>query len=442
MVDAFVPQGHCSKTFWDQEPHPYNEVVKLCKEPKQPYSIYHLEQPHNIRVKHGHIGASPACRANVSSSMDLLRQVLQPTINCDIVEVFQKYITVFREAAENAKSNMAREPFKSAHVNVDVEEMVFRACQMALDSAKSLFVPKESKEKKQPAGIVTQKTSTTKGSILSFRPPIHSHLMAGKRRAASPDLPWERRLKAESRDMLSRRSLSPIPKKRPRNTTPIPGQRGYGSPHRNPKDAVRKKIEESWDPARLTTETEFVMGTKANRALGLGATRGRIYMKHPDLFKYAGDHEDKKWMVKHNCMAATGGKNTFIMIAEDVLHLFKTEYKDSPGTLSEELQFFKLPDFVLRKMQASMINEKRLRLGGKFAKTGSPTVTPRKEPTVPIVTIKPIKPPLGLSQLASPEITRRLRERTPDVPKPDDSDSESDDIGKHSDGSSSYAETD
>lgn len=40
-----------------------------------------------------------------------------------------------------------------------------------------------------------------------------------------------------------------------------------------------------WDPSSLTTESSFVMGTRANKALGLGATRGRIYMKHPELFK-------------------------------------------------------------------------------------------------------------------------------------------------------------
>jgi len=37
-------------------------------------------------------------------------------------------------------------------------------------------------------------------------------------------------------------------------------------------------------------------------------------------------------------------------------------YRESPGTMPEELQFFKLPEFVLAKMRTSMINEKKIRL--------------------------------------------------------------------------------
>ncbi|KAL3220761.1 hypothetical protein MRX96_005202 [Rhipicephalus microplus] len=43
----------------------------------------------------------------------------------------------------------------------------------------------------------------------------------------------------------------------------------------------------------------------ANKALGLGATRGRLYIKHPEVFKYSGDQEDKQWLYEHNQMPAT-----------------------------------------------------------------------------------------------------------------------------------------
>lgn len=109
----------------------------------------------------------------------------------------------------------------------------------------------------------------------------------------------------------------------------------------------------------MTLETRFVMGTRANKALGLGATRGRIYMKHPDLFKYSSDPEDKKWMIKNNCMLATGGKNTFIMIADNIFDLLENEYKDSPHLMPEEMQVFTLPEFILQKMRALMIKEKK-----------------------------------------------------------------------------------
>ena len=41
-----------------------------------------------------------------------------------------------------------------------------------------------------------------------------------------------------------------------------------------------------WDPGRLTEDTLFILGSRANKALGYGQTRGRLYIKHPELFKY------------------------------------------------------------------------------------------------------------------------------------------------------------
>ena len=42
--------------------------------------------------------------------------------------------------------------------------------------------------------------------------------------------------------------------------------------------------------------------------MGFGQTRGRLYIKHPELFKYSGDQTDKEWLAKANLMATTGGK--------------------------------------------------------------------------------------------------------------------------------------
>ena len=52
----------------------------------------------------------------------------------------------------------------------------------------------------------------------------------------------------------------------------------------------------------------FILGSRANKALGFGQTRGRLYIKHPELFKYSGDQTDKEWLAKANLMATTGGK--------------------------------------------------------------------------------------------------------------------------------------
>ncbi|PKU33485.1 hypothetical protein llap_16215 [Limosa lapponica baueri] len=40
----------------------------------------------------------------------------------------------------------------------------------------------------------------------------------------------------------------------------------------------------------------------------MGGTRGRLYIKHPHLFKYAADPQDKHWLAEQQHMRATGGK--------------------------------------------------------------------------------------------------------------------------------------
>lgn len=58
--------------------------------------------------------------------------------------------------------------------------------------------------------------------------------------------------------------------------------------------------------------------------LGFGQTRGRLYIKHPELFKYCGDQEDKEWLSRHNLMPAVGGK-AYLMVLEDIQELAKTD---------------------------------------------------------------------------------------------------------------------
>ena len=50
-------------------------------------------------------------------------------------------------------------------------------------------------------------------------------------------------------------------------------------------------------------------------------------MKHPDLFKYNGDQDDKTWLYEHHHMPATGGKS-YLVILEDIKDLAESaEYK-------------------------------------------------------------------------------------------------------------------
>ena len=60
------------------------------------------------------------------------------------------------------------------------------------------------------------------------------------------------------------------------------------------------------------------------RSLGFGATRGRLYTKHPELYKYCGDQDDKQWLHDNTLMPSTGGK-AYLMISSDIRELAETD---------------------------------------------------------------------------------------------------------------------
>ncbi|MEE6528213.1 hypothetical protein FKM82_030291 [Ascaphus truei] len=57
----------------------------------------------------------------------------------------------------------------------------------------------------------------------------------------------------------------------------------------------------------------------------MGGTRGRIYIKHPELFKYAADPQDKQWLTEQQHMRATGGKMAYLLLEQDILDLASNE---------------------------------------------------------------------------------------------------------------------
>ena len=107
-----------------------------------------------------------------------------------------------------------------------------------------------------------------------------------------------------------------------------------------------------WESDRLEQNTLFILGSRANKALGFGQTRGRLYIKHPELFKYSGDQTDKEWLAKANLMATTGGK-AYLMVLSDILQLAQSpEYSSHPKQQPEELVGFRVPQWMIEKMKA------------------------------------------------------------------------------------------
>ncbi|RMB95705.1 hypothetical protein DUI87_27818 [Hirundo rustica rustica] len=240
------------------------------------------QSPWNIMIKHrqvqrrGRRSQMTTSFTDPSVSMDLLRAVLQPSINEEIRGIFNKYMKFFQTAAINVRDNVGEE--------VDPEQLIQETCRSCLEQAKLLFSD-------------------------------------GKK--VVPRLPHEQAVPKRARQMdeeLSRRG-SPVPKKSSRD----------------------------------------------------GGTRGRLYIKHPHLFKYAADPQDKHWLTEQQHMRAIGGKMAYLLIEEDIRDLAASEdYRDSVDLRLEELKPFIPPAWMTEKMQKHM---ETLRRGGD--------VPPPEEPPEP-----------------------------------------------------------
>ncbi|XP_030319064.1 deoxynucleotidyltransferase terminal-interacting protein 1 isoform X3 [Calypte anna] len=267
--------------------------------------------PWNIMIKHrqvqrrGRRSQMTTSFTDPAVSMDLLRAVLQPSINEEIRGVFSKYMEFFQKAAINVRNNVGEE--------VDPEQLIQETCRSCLEQAKLLF----SDGKKVVPRLPHEQTAPKRKG----RPPGQS---LSNDRGVSGMAAWKLKVS------------EPVRRDGPK-----------------------------WDPSRLTETTTFVLGSRANKALGMGGTRGRLYIKHPHLFKYAADPQDKHWLAEQQHMRATGGKMAYLLIEEDIRDLAASDdYRDSVDLRLEELRPFIPPAWMTEKMQKHM---ETLRRGGDAA---------------------------------------------------------------------------
>ncbi|XP_037108490.1 deoxynucleotidyltransferase terminal-interacting protein 1 isoform X3 [Syngnathus acus] len=239
-------------------------------------------KPWNLMIKHRHVhrrgrrSHMAVSYTDPQVSMDLLRAVLQPSFNDDIMAVFRKYHT--------AKVLFAESEAKKPSCEVSVKRP--RGCE---ESSSQRSSPVHKKRKNRTSGAVASDRSLN----------ISAHVKA--------------------------------------------------------KCEAIKKEGPKWEPSRLNESSTFVLGSRANKALGMGGTRGRIYIKHADLFKYAADTRDKQWLAERHHMRATGGKMAYLLIEEDVQDLARgDDYKDCPDVKLEEMKPFSVPLWMVEKMQRAM----------------------------------------------------------------------------------------
>uniref|UniRef100_A0A8C5SHN2 Deoxynucleotidyltransferase terminal-interacting protein 1 n=1 Tax=Laticauda laticaudata TaxID=8630 RepID=A0A8C5SHN2_LATLA len=218
-------------------------------------------------------------------SMDLLRAVLQPSINEEIQAVFGKYMKFFQKAAGNVRENVGED--------VDTEQLIQETCRSCLEQAKLLFC-----DGKRPIARVVHEVPAIK---------VKSSLRVSS-------------FLAQEQTSKGGRAAS---------------KGGAGLP---------------LEPLQTLT-----LPLSGSRALGMGGTRGRLYIKHPHLFKYAADPQDKHWLAQEQYMRATGGKMVSGGGVKNIQDLAASdEYRGSQELKLDELKPFSIPSWMIAKMQRYM----------------------------------------------------------------------------------------
>ncbi|QQP38583.1 Deoxynucleotidyltransferase terminal-interacting protein 1, partial [Caligus rogercresseyi] len=124
--------------------------------------------------------------------------------------------------------------------------------------------------------------------------------------------------------------------------------RKRGSQSTDPSSSKEPTIKKIKNERRgFEPECLFVLSGQAGTAILGGSSSGKAFLsKHPQIFKYAADQEDKEWLMKERLISTSGGKATLVVL-RDVLALYS-----SSSSLEEKessLRGFKLPDFMLEK---------------------------------------------------------------------------------------------
>nr|XP_021183550.2 uncharacterized protein LOC110371555 [Helicoverpa armigera] len=274
-------------------------------------------------------------RASANKSLDMLRQTIQSAVTREIDQVIKKYLEkFFVPAVNNIRLNLGDESVS--------EDQVRAVCRAMLDATRLLYTTPP-KPAQSPYETSDSDSSNGLDSKLVKQPNLQSPCQKRKDSENDIDLGIKRK-KIKQEDTTDSASSSPLP-----------------SP------ALRDP--EKWNPARLTQETLFIMGSHAHKVLGLGNSRGRLYTRHAGLLRYPADSSDKEWIASHNLVNAVGGK-TYIMVLEDIEELANSDaYKHNSLPMLGELTGFKVPLFMLRKIKAYVLKRA---LSGDISNANSP----------------------------------------------------------------------
>ncbi|XP_050503943.1 deoxynucleotidyltransferase terminal-interacting protein 1 [Diabrotica virgifera virgifera] len=257
-----------------------------------------------------------------SKSLDILRKNLQNAINKDIDNVLKKYIEkFFQPAINNIRNNVGKDSVGDDHIK--------EVCKTMLEEAKLMYKVSPHSRDNSPYECY-QSEGESEASLTDLRMGMNSPIICCKRKDCDPDA-----------EIIP----SPAaPTKKPRNKTT------HSTDYSSCKLSW-KRDGPKWNPDRLRANTLFIMGARANKVLGYGQTRGRLYVRHPNLVRYSGDQEDKEWLASKNLMPPSGGK-AYLMLLEDIKELtVSDEYKYNANLQLHELKGFEVPLFLLIKIK-------------------------------------------------------------------------------------------
>nr|XP_033482474.1 deoxynucleotidyltransferase terminal-interacting protein 1 [Epinephelus lanceolatus] len=258
-------------------------------------------KPWNLMIKHrqihrrGRRSHMTVSYTDPQVSMDLLRAVLQPSFNDDIMAVFRKYHKFFEKAAENVKENVGDD--------VQTDQLIREACRNVLEHAKQLF----------PEGEV--KRAGSEVAIKRSRTADEDYIQRG-----SP-LPKKRR---------TRPGLAVVSSDRPHT---------FSTQVKLKSDPIKREGPK-WDPSRLNEGSTFVLGSRANKQQTLS-----------HLHTAPEHSRDTELPSHHTCVCV----QAYLLIEEDIQDLSRSdEYKDCPDVRMDELKPFSVPLWMVEKMQRAM----------------------------------------------------------------------------------------
>ncbi|KAI1303650.1 Deoxynucleotidyltransferase terminal-interacting protein 1 [Halotydeus destructor] len=343
------------------------------------YRTTHRSQSNSLnRAKMG-------CITSSTKSLNVLRVALQRSLNKEIHEVIQKYLDkFFTPALENIKSTNGPNSVSEHHLQT--------VCQKILEEAKKMYFVGLISRCHSPSNVPTLATVTSAANNWDSDNELATGLLKVPVRPTKrpkTDSDSDEAVEMAHSDTVKAVGSSKV--KRRRKVTPVVSPATARISHHPVKqlaDNVRRDGQR-WNPSRLVADTKFVLGSKANKALGFGMTRGRLYTKHADLFRYIGDHEDKQWLSEHGLMPPAGGR-AYLLIRDDILNLIDTEeYRGMPGVNAESMgDGFIVPEKMILKMKQLMETQRDKRSSvspfaddtAKPASVGSSTSnTPRPE---------------------------------------------------------------